>query len=113
MSLNSPPDDNPKSASGVAKAPLHLIPPPALLELARAMQHGAEKYGAYNWRSHTVSASVYQAAAMRHLLAFWQRENVDRDSAAHHLAHAMACCAIALDAIHAGNFNDDRPATGK
>lgn len=112
MSLTDLPDDNPKSAQGVQKAPLHLVPPPAMMELAWAMGEGAAKYGAYNWRSHNVSASVYQAAALRHLMAWYERQDTDPLSGAHHLAHAMACCAIVLDAIHHGILNDDRP-TGK
>jgi len=111
--MTSLPDDNPKSACGAEKAPLNLVPPPALLELAWAMKDGADKYGAYNWREKHVSASVYQAAALRHLLAWWQRHDTDASSGAHHLAHAMACCAILLDAMHHGVFNDDRPGAGK
>lgn len=107
--MNALPDDNPKSELGAQKSPLHLIPPPALMEMGWAMQNGADKYGAYNWRGNTVSASVYQAAAMRHLLAFYQGQDIDPSSGAHHLAHAMACCAIVLDAINHGNLNDDRP----
>jgi hypothetical protein len=107
------PDTNPKTAYGVQKAPLHLIPPPALLALAGVMGLGAKKYGAYNWREHTVSASVYQAAAMRHLLAWWDGESVDPESGQSHLAHAMACLAIVLDAEAHGKLNDDRPGSAK
>jgi hypothetical protein len=103
------PDTNPKTAFGVQKAPLHLIPPPALLAVAGVMGLGAKKYGPYNWREHAVSASVYQAAAMRHLLAWWSGEDLDPESGQSHLAHAMACCAIVLDAAAVGKLNDDRP----
>lgn len=104
------PDTNPKTAFGVRKTPVHLVPPPALLALAEVMGLGAKKYGPYNWREHAVSASVYQAAAMRHLLAWWSGEEVDPESGQSHLAHAMACCAIVLDAKAVGKLNDDRPA---
>jgi hypothetical protein len=103
------PDTNPKTAFGVQKAPLHLIPPAALLAVAGVMGLGAKKYGAYNWRQHAVSASVYQAAAMRHLLAWWGGEEVDPESGESHLAHAIACCAIVLDAAAVAKLNDDRP----
>lgn len=106
------PDTNPKTAYGVQKTPLHLVPPPALLALADVMGLGAKKYGPYNWREHAVSASVYQAAAMRHLLAWWSGESVDPESGQSHLAHAMACLAIVLDAQAVGKLNDDRPAGG-
>jgi hypothetical protein len=107
------PDTNPKTAYGVQKAPVHLVPPPALLALAEVMGLGAKKYGPYNWREHAVSASVYQAAAMRHLLAWWSGESIDPESGQSHLAHAMACCAIVLDAEAVGKLNDDRPGDGK
>ena len=47
------PDDNPKSAFGVKKPPLHLIPPAALAHEAMAMADGAAKYGPYNWRENS------------------------------------------------------------
>jgi Domain of unknown function (DUF5664) len=105
----APPDTNPKTAFGVQKAPLHLIPPSALLAMAEVIGLGAKKYGPYNWREHAVSASVYQAAAMRHLLAWWDGEDADPESAQSHLAHAMTCLAIVLDAAALGKMNDDRP----
>jgi hypothetical protein len=103
------PDDNPKTAFGAQKTPLHLIPPPALLAEAEVFGLGAKKYGAYNWRQHTVSASVYQAAALRHMLAWWEGEDVDPESGQSHLAHARACMGIVLDAAAYGKLNDDRP----
>jgi hypothetical protein len=103
------PDDNPKTVHGVAKCPLHLIPPPALLAEAEVFGLGAKKYGAYNWREHRVSASVYQAAALRHLMAWWDGESTDPESGQSHLAHARACLGIVLDAEKHGRLNDDRP----
>lgn len=107
------PDNNPKTVFGVSKSPLHLIPPPALLALADVFGLGARKYGAYNWRTKKVSASVYQAAALRHLLAWWDGEDLDAESRRTHLAHAMACCAILIDAEAHDALNDDRPPSEK
>lgn len=106
------PDNNPKTAIGVTKVPLHLVPPSAKHYLALALADGARKYGPYNWRDHAISVSVYKAAAERHLDAFWDGENVAPDSGVHHVAHAMACCALMLDAFSLGMLNDDRPAVG-
>lgn len=103
------PDTNPKTAFGVQKPPMHLVPPPALLALADVMGLGAKKYGPYNWREHTVSSSVYQAAALRHLMAWWDGQDADPESGQSHLAHAMACMAIVIDARTHGRLNDDRP----
>jgi len=105
----TPPDTNPKTVYGIQKTPLHLIPPPALSAEAEVFGLGGRKYGPYNWREHTVSASVYQAAALRHLLAWWEGEDTDPESGQSHLAHARACLGILLDAAHHGKLNDDRP----
>lgn len=106
------PDNNPKTAIGVTKVPLHLVPPSAKHFLGLALADGARKYGAYNWRDHAISISVYKAAAERHLDAFWDGEDLAPDSQVHHVAHAMACCALILDALTIGKLNDDRPAKG-
>lgn len=106
------PDDNPKTAVGVTKVPLHLVPPSASHHLALAFKDGAAKYGPFNWREHTVSASVYVAAAKRHIDAWWDGEDLSPDAKVEHLAHAMACMAIILDAASVGKLNDDRPMPG-
>lgn len=106
------PDDNPKTAIGVTKAPYHLVPPSGIHHTAAAFADGAKKYGPYNWREKRVSASVYYAAALRHLTAWWDGEDVSRDALVHHLGHVMACCAILLDGMSIGMMNDDRPVKG-
>ncbi len=106
------PDNNPKTAYGRVKAPLHAIPPSALLHLGLAMEDGERKYGLFNWREKQVSASVYFDAAQRHLLAWWDGESHAEDSGVHHLAHVMACCAILIDAAETGRLNDDRGPAG-
>jgi hypothetical protein len=106
------PDNNPKTAIGVTKVPLHLVPPSATHYLALAFKDGAAKYGPYNWRDKTVSSSVYIAAAKRHMDAWWDGEAVSSDAKVHHLAHALACIAIILDAESVNKLNDDRPTAG-
>lgn len=103
------PDGNPKTVFGLAKPGFAAIPPVALIHLGAAMQNGREKYGLMNWREKNVSASVYRDAMERHLLAWWDGEQVAPDSGVHHLGHVMACCAILLDAEAQGALNDDRP----
>lgn len=106
------PNGNPKESIGSSKVPLHLVPPSAIHYLALAFKDGAAKYGPYNWREAGVSASVYYAAAMRHLSAWLDGQNESSDAGVHHLAHVMACCAIVLDAESVGRLNDDRPPSG-
>ena len=103
---------NPKDLIGLTKAPLRLVPPALMIETAPAMANGASKYGAYNWREHAVSVSVYLEALMRHVLAYWDGEEVATDSGVKHLAHAAACLAIIFDAAAVGKLIDDRPLPG-
>lgn len=106
------PDNNPKTVLGAKKVPLHLVPPAAKHGLAEALADGAKKYGPYNWRNFPISASVYYAAAQRHMDAWWDGEDLAPDSQVHHLKHAMACMALVLDSLELGLLNDDRPVKG-
>lgn len=105
-------DTNPKDLVGQTKLQTWLVPPSAKIALAEALTDGAHKYGPYNWRENGVLASVYISAAERHFMDYLDGQDVAADSGVHHLAHAMACCAILLDAIAQGNIVDDRPIKG-
>lgn len=107
------PDGNPKTRFGVAKPSLALIPGTALVQMATAFRDGATKYGPANWREDPVTTSTYVNAALRHLVSYYDGEDVAADSGVHHLAHAAACLAILLDAEAQGTLNDDRPVAGK
>ena len=76
------------------------------------MALGASKYGSYNWRENSVAATVYVSAAQRHIASWLDGESDDPESGVSHLGHAMACCAILLDAWATGNLIDDRPKPG-
>lgn len=110
---NSYPDGNPKTVHGEAKPSPALIPGSAVIELASVFGLGAKKYGPYNWRDKPVSSTVYVNAAIRHLYSFLDGEDIDPESGRSHLAHAMACCAILIDAKACGTLNDNRPTPGK
>ena len=99
---------NPKDLLGAKKPPLLLMPPAAHLACCKVMELGAKKYGAYNWRKNAVLANVYITAAMRHLYQYADGQDVDEESGMLHIAHAMACMAIMLDADMTGNLIDDR-----
>lgn len=102
------PDSNPKSALGIKKPPLHLVSPISILHEAMAMAEGGMKYGPYNYRVDKVAATVYIAAAMRHMLEWSMGSDKTKDSKLHPLAHAKACCGILLDAEANGSLIDDR-----
>lgn len=105
-------DTNPKTRFGALKPNLSLVPPASIIYAALALQDGARKYGAYNWRSHTVSTNTYIAAALRHIAQFQDGEVVDPDSGFPHLAHALASLSVLVDAYETGNLLDDRPPAG-
>lgn len=100
---------NPKQLYGDTKPNLALIPSPALVHLALALGDGARKYGAYNWRRTSVEAGTYVAACERHLRSWFDGEDIAPDSGNPHLAHAMACLAILIDAAACGTLIDNRP----
>ena len=103
---------NPKDLIGIRKVNLALVPPSSLIEQARAMENGAEKYGAYNWREFPVQAMIYLSAAQRHLADWLDGEENSSDANVHHLGHALACIGILVDAMHSGNLIDNRPLPG-
>lgn len=100
---------NPKDTVGITKAPLSVIPAPALHALGLAMMEGALKYGRHNYRDAGIRYSVYYDAIQRHMSAWWEGEDIDPDSGLPHVVKAMACCCILFDAMVRENGNDDRP----
>ena len=104
--------ENPKDRIGDTKPPLHLIPPSAEILEAVVMGLGARKYGPYNWRTARIRATVYIAAAKRHLAQWLDGQDDDSESGVSHLAHARACLGILLDAQSLHCLNDDRPPPG-
>lgn len=70
------------------KDPWHLIPWDALLEIVRVLGHGAKKYSEWNWVHVEPWRDRYFASTQRHLIAWWNGEDIDPDSGFHHLAGA-------------------------
>lgn len=100
---------NPKDIIGSEKLPLHLMPTTAINECCLAMLDGALKYGRSNFRAVGVRSSIYYDACRRHLDAWFEGEDNTPDGChLSHLAHAMACIAILIDAKATGELNDDR-----
>lgn len=100
---------NTKDAIGSTKLPLNLVPDTVSLFAALSFAEGASKYGAYNWRSAGVRASIYRAALDRHLKKWWNGEDADPKTGVPHLASVIACAGIILDAGVCGKLTDDRP----
>ncbi len=101
-------DGNPKTQFGIAKPGDYYTPPIPLYEYSLAHMQGALKYGPFNWRDDPVSISTYYEAAKRHMELFKSGQEVASDTGIHHLAHAMTCLSIIIDAQHHRTLIDDR-----
>lgn len=100
---------NPKDAAAVDRVPLHLVSPIAKAYQAIAQFLGMVKYGAWNWRNSGARASIYKSALERHMDAWFSGEEFDPIDGTPHLANAMACLQILIEAKETGNLVDDRP----
>mgnify|MGYP001568131910 CR=1 FL=1 len=72
------------------KPMVDLLDPEWLLEVSQVLTHGAKKYGLYNWQNRLERRRIL-AAALRHIIAYWKGEKIDKDSGLQHLAHASCC----------------------
>lgn len=75
------------------KAPISLIPVVAILAMARVFAKGAKKYGKHNFRL-GMDHSRPLDAAIRHILAIINGEDIDPETEEPHWAHAL--CSIAM-----------------
>jgi hypothetical protein len=90
------------------KRRLDLLPLSALVEVTKVLEHGAIKYGEWNWRNGMKWGRLY-AAVLRHLWAWWRGARTDPESGLSHLSHA-ACTILFLLAYEAEVLGqDDRP----
>jgi hypothetical protein len=95
---------------GVKPARLGAVDPAALLRVAEVAGFGAEKYARYNFaRGYEWSKSF--DALQRHMLAFWNGEDIDAEFGTPHLAHAAWHCLTLLTFLERGIGTDDRLAT--
>lgn len=90
------------------KPRMGLLDPVALRGLVAVLTHGAVKYGDYNWAGGMKWSRPYDAI-LRHLLAFWEGEDLDQESRLAHLDHAAAGVMFLSRYYHTGLGLDDRP----
>lgn len=101
-------ETNPKRQFGVASIPLHLWSPLASAYGSLGLYNGSLKYGRNNFKATPVEASIYIAAAMRHLNAWAEGEEFDPADGVPNLGGVLANIAILLEARAAGTLVDDR-----
>lgn len=80
------------------KPPLDLLSRVWLEGTADVLAFGAKKYAAHNWRK-GIQFSRLLASAQRHLLAFQDGEDLDKETGLPHLYHA-SCCLMFLSELH-------------
>lgn len=100
---------NPKDAIGIRKAPMSTVSAAVMAEIGVAMLEGAAKYGRHNYRASGVQASVYYDATMRHLMSWWEGEDIDPDSCMSHITKAITSLVVLRDAMIQDMVTDDRP----
>lgn len=100
---------NPKDAVATDKVPLHFVS--GIVKAYASLAHflGNIKYGAWNYRAGGARASVYLSALQRHMDAWQEGEKYDPVDGTPHLANALACINILIEASENGNLTDDRP----
>lgn len=115
-----------KEQAALQKPPVHVVDPnesgtkhddgkfdPTMLStemielVSRVRMFGARKYSRNNWKKgFKVTRSL--AAALRHIYAFMNGENDDKESGLSHLGHAICCLEHAVYDMQHHKENDDR-----
>ena len=90
------------------KLPMHLLPPELLRGTAAVLDFGARKYSARNWELGMAWHRPY-AALLRHMLAWWEGEELDPETGLPHTWHAACCIAFLMAYQARGIGTDDRP----
>lgn len=100
---------NPKHGHGSRKFKMSGVPACVLGEIGVAMTEGVHKYGAFNYRHVNINASTYYDAVMRHMMSYWEGEDIDPDSGLHHVTKAITSLVVLRDSMINGTIVDDRP----
>ena len=79
------------------KPKMNLLPPKAIVEVAKVLTFGAEKYGAENWKELEDLQNRYTAGALRHIFAHMDGEKLDPETGLSHMAHALCCLLFKLE----------------
>lgn len=91
------------------KPKLAFLPPRALVETAKALEHGAKKYGYEAYLDKPGTLGTWLSAALRHMNRTLQGQDVDEESQVSHIAHAASNLLIALELTLLGTEKfDDR-----
>lgn len=73
-------------------------------DMARIMADGAAAHGDEGWKTLPNAKDRYFSAAMRHIVAWRNGENIDVDSGFHHLAHAICNLMFLLELTKGSDY---------
>lgn len=73
-----------------------LLPLAPIRAVIRVLMYGAVKYGRDNWMHVPNARNRYYSAALRHLTAWFEGEQHDKETGENHLAHALCCLTFLL-----------------
>jgi len=91
------------------KPSMALLPPSALYGIAGVFSYGEQKYHAYNYKSGKgLDWDRPFSACLRHLVAWNEGEEDDRESGKSHLFHAGCCIMMLIDLVENGIGKDTR-----
>ena len=86
-----------------------LLPIMPMMAVAEVLTMGAAKYSDRNWELGIEWSRCY-GAALRHLFAWWNGQDLDPETGKNHLAPALCCLNFLLEFSETHNELDDRPA---
>jgi hypothetical protein len=89
------------------KPMLDLLDPKVMNEMGKVLTIGAKKYGKYNWKKGLTSTRT-TAAALRHIFAYLDGEDIDADTGCYHLGCALVELMFTLNGALTRNDLDDR-----
>lgn len=81
---------------------------PALGELVKVLEFGAQKYDSWNW-SKGLSWSECFESLQRHAIAWYQGEDTDPETGLSHMAHVLCNAMFLVHFILFRTGKDDRP----
>tara|TARA_X000001382_G_scaffold120503_1_gene102082 strand:+ start:38 stop:469 length:432 start_codon:yes stop_codon:yes gene_type:complete len=92
------------------KPKMNLLPPKAIVEVAKVLTFGAQKYGPENWKELEDLQNRYLAGALRHIFAHMDGEQLDPETGLSHMAHALCCLLFKLEIeLENAKIEEERP----
>ena len=79
------------------KPKMYLLPPKAIIEVAKVLTFGAAKYDEDNWRYLEDAQNRYSGGALRHIFSHLDGELQDPETNLSHIAHAICCLMFKLE----------------